>query len=417
MKFSKLSQLVLVSTTGLLVATLLAACQIVTVDYIFLASSAGSGTSSDGTIDVFAVDSESGALRTAISPISSGGSSPVAMAVTSNYQNLYVANQANNALVHFAIPPNGSLVQKDSVTLGAQGATPVSIAVNHAGTYLYVVSANLPGSIPGAALAVFQLGSDGAIGSSVANGGLDYWPLTIPGYSTDLVVPTAVTALVNNDAVFVTAFDKSAYNPGGATTSNANPGWAFGFAVGTGGALTASAGSPYQAGVKPTAVAADPTNRFVYVTDYASNELIGYTIQSGSTLNFLINGPFKTGNEPDAVVVDPRGKYIYVANALDSSVSAYAIDLATGTPSAAINVTGSQTNSTDTQPVSILVDPALGRFVYTANHLGNSVSGFQLNPDTGTLKPTQSTPYPSSATPTAIASVPHGSHSIQVVTP
>ena len=35
---------------------------------------------------------------------------------------------------------------------------------------------------------------------------------------------------------------------------------------------------PTKAGVKPSAIASDPTNRFVYVTDYASSQLIGYTI-------------------------------------------------------------------------------------------------------------------------------------------
>jgi hypothetical protein len=81
-----------------------------------------------------------------------------------------------------------------------------------------------------------------------------------------------------------------------------------------------------------------------------------------------------------------------------------------------VSPTGSATNSTDTEPVAIIVDASLGRFVYTANFLGNSVSGFRLNTDTGTIAPTQSTPYPSSAAPTAIASVPHGSHSTQSVT-
>ena len=41
MKFSKLSQLFLVSSIGLLVATLLTACQLVTIDYVFVSSSAG----------------------------------------------------------------------------------------------------------------------------------------------------------------------------------------------------------------------------------------------------------------------------------------------------------------------------------------------------------------------------------------
>ena len=145
--------------------------------------------------------------------------------------------------------------------------------------------------------------------------------------------------------------------------------------------------------------------------------MIGYTVQSGDVLDFMVNGPFKTGNEPSAIAIDPRGLYLYVSNALDSTVSAYVISLSTGTPSAAVNVTGSSLNATDTQPEAILVDPALGRFVYTANHLGNSVSGFLLNATTGTLKPTLSTPYPTGDAPTALASVPHGNHSTQSVTP
>jgi 6-phosphogluconolactonase (cycloisomerase 2 family) len=181
--------------------------------------------------------------------------------------------------------------------------------------------------------------------------------------------------------------------------------------------LTATSGSPYRAGVKPSAITSDPVNRFVYVTDFASNELIGYGIQSGGTLNFLVNGPFKTGNEPTSIVVDPRGIYIYVSNSLDSSITGYTIALPTGTPSTIVNATGAGVNATDTQPVAITVDPALGRFVYTVNHLGNSVSGFRLVPDSGVVSTTQATPYPTGANPTALVAVPHGNHSLQSVTP
>jgi 6-phosphogluconolactonase (cycloisomerase 2 family) len=419
MKFSKMSQLFLVSSIGLLVATLLTACQIVTIDFVFLASSAASGTAGDGQIFTYAVDSQSGALRTGGTTISSGGTYPVAMAVSPDYANLYVANQANNTLVHFTISLGGVLTQKDVVTLSNQGSTPVAIAVSASGTYLFVASASYPGAtgpLAGGALAVFPL-SGGTIGTAVANGPLSYWPLNLSGFSGDLIVPTGVTVLANSSAVFVTAYDKSAYNPGGSAASSANPGWVFGYTIGTGGALSQAAGGPFQAGTKPTALVADPTNRFVYVTDFANNTLIGYSLHSGNSLSYLINGPFKTGNEPTAITVDPRGKYLYVANSLDNSVSAYAIDLSTGSPSVAVNPTANAGNNTDTQPVAILVDPALGRFVYTANFLGNSVSGFRLDPNAGGLVANQATPYPSGAKPTAIASVPHGNHSIQSVTP
>jgi 6-phosphogluconolactonase len=408
MKFSKLSQLFLVSTIGLLVATLLTACQLVTIDYVFVASSGAASGSSNGQIDTFAADSESGALRRGAATVSSGGVDPVAMAVSGAYTNLYVANAGDDTVVHFAISPNGVLTAKDTVTLSGP---PVALAVNSAGTYLYVVSGT-----PSATLTEYSL-SSGTIGSAAAQESL-----VIPGFTTDAVVPTGVTVLANDsvvqgNAVYATVYDQSAYNPGGTTTSTAHPGWVFGFAIGSGGALAPSNGSPYQAGVKPSSIVSDPTDRFVYVTDFASNQLIGYGIESGSILNFLINGPFKTGNEPQSVAMDPRGKYLYIANALDSSVSAFVIDLSTGTPSAAVNPTGSSINSTDTEPLSVAVDPALGRFVYTANYLGNSVSGFRLDPNAGNLTPTQATPYPSDQKPTAVAIVPHGNHSLQSVAP
>jgi len=405
MKFSKLSQLFLVSTIGLLVASLLTSCEIVTIDYLFVASSAGSGTGSTGQISTYDVDSETDTLRTGQPIVNSGGTNPVSMAVTSDYANLYVANAGNSSVVHFSLSGSGVLTQKDVITAID---TPVAIAVNTANTYLYVVSGTTSATITAYSL------SSGAIGSVASQE-----TLTVPGYSSDTILPTGVNVLANSNAVYVTAYDQSAYNPGGTTTptSTANPGWVFGFAVGSGGALSATSGSPYKAGVKPSAIASDPTNRFVYVTDFASNQLIGYTVQSGNVLDFLINGPFKTGNEPASIAIDPRGLYIYVANALDSTVTAYNISLSTGTPTSVINAVGSSLNQTDTQPVAILVDAALGRFVYTANHLGDSISGFQLDPNTGALKSTLATPFPTGSAPAALVSVPHGNHSIESVTP
>jgi 6-phosphogluconolactonase len=67
--------------------------------------------------------------------------------------------------------------------------------------------------------------------------------------------------------------------------------------------------------------------------------------------------------------------------------------------------------------VAVIVDPAIGRFVYTANQQGNSISGFTLNADTGALVQNQSTPYPTGAHPAALIAVPHGNHAFQVTQP
>ena len=409
MKFSKLRQLLLVSAIGLVVATLFSGCQLVTIDYLFVATggstiSGSSTTCPNGEIETYAVDSESGAIRRANPEVCSGGTTPVALAVTPGYQNLYAANQADMNIVHFAVGNTGILTNKDTVTLST---TPVAMAVSPDGNTLYVVSGTTSATLTSYSL------SSGALGS-VTN----QVNLTLPGFPTDTVIATGVTVLASGNAVYVSAYDKSSYNPGGTTTSAAPPGWVFGFATGSGGALTPTPGSPYNAGVKPSGLTADPTNRFVYVTDFASNQLIGFGIYNNYQLNFLLNGPYKSGGEPSAIGVDPRGKFLYVSDALDSAVTAYVIDLPSGTPSAAVNTTGSSTNTTDTQPVAVAIDPALGRFVYTANYLGNSVSGFQLDPIAGTLKQTHATPYPLHGNkPTALILVPHGNHSTQTVTP
>jgi len=409
MKFNKLRQLFLVSALGLVVATLFSGCALVTVDYLFVATSAStvSGNSSacpNGEIETYAIDSQSGAIRNGAPQVCSGGTTPNVLAVSPGHQHLYVANQVDMNIVHFSIADNGVLTKKDSITLAAPAT---AMAISPDGNTLYALSGSTT-----ATLSAFPL-SSGAIATTPAA----QVSLTIPGNPDDLVVPTGVAVLPSGNAVYATAYDLSSYNPGGITTSTAVPGWIYGFTIGTSGALAPTPGSPYTAGVKPSGVSADPLNSYIYVTDYASNQLIGYGVYSGYTLNFLLNGPYKSGGQPTAITVDPRGRFIYVSNSLDSTVSAYVIDLATGTPSAAVNTSGSQLNSTDTQPVAVAVDPALGRFVYTANYLGNSVSGFRLDPVAGTLKPNQATPYPTGIHPTAIALVPHGNHSQQVVTP
>lgn len=389
MKFSNLRQLFLVSSIGLVVATLLTACQIVTVNYVFVANSGGSTATSDGTIEIFAADSESGALRTTLTPVDSGGVYPVAMTTTSDYANLYVANKTSGTVTHFTIASNGALTLKDSVSV----SSPVALAVNTAGTYLYVVSGTTSATLTEYAL------SSGTIGAAISQ------PLAV---SSDVMVPAGVTVLANTstvtgNGVYVATIDQ--------TTSL---GYVFGFTVGTGGALAATVSSPYQAGVKPSGIASDPTDSFVYVTDISSNHLIGYTILDGSTLHYMTSGPFSTGNQPTSVVVDPRGKYIYVTNSLDSTISAYAINLTTGVPTIAqSSSTGG--NATETDPIAIVIDPALGRFIYTANYLDDSVSGFVLDSSSGGVKQTPSTPYSAGSHPTALVAVPHGNHAVEVV--
>ena len=412
MKFSKMSQLFLVSIIGLLVAAGLTACQLVSIDYVFVADSAGTSPGSAGQIETYAVDAHSGALRIVNPAVPSGGVKPVSMAVSGNYFHLYVANAASKNVVHFTIADSGVVTKADTITVPD---TPVAVAVSAASDFLYVVYGTTS-----ATLAEYPLSTTGTIGTLASQ-----QLLTVPGFSSDTIVPTGVALIPNNNnatvappsnAVYVSTYDSSAYNPGGTATSTANPGWVFGFVIGSNGALTPATNSPYKAGVKPSGITADPVSRFVYVTDFASNQLIGYSVQTSGGLNFLVNGPFRTGNQPSAIAIDPRGLYIYEANSLDSTIGGYVISLPNGTPSAIVSTSSTLVFNTDTQPVAIALEPAIGRFIYTTNYLGNSISGFRYDPQTGAVAQTQATPYPSGANPTALAIVPHGNHSLQAVT-
>ena len=113
----------------------------------------------------------------------------------------------------------------------------------------------------------------------------------------------------------------------------------------------------------------------------------------------LPGNPFPAGNQPSALVLDPTANYAFVANAGDSSVTAYS------TSNGALKRLGSFT--TGLQPVAIGLDPSTNHFLYTANFLGNNVSGFELTTTNGPLINTQNTPYASNAQPTAVAAIPH----------
>jgi len=135
------------------------------------------------------------------------------------------------------------------------------------------------------------------------------------------------------------------------------------------------------------------------VTDYASGNVRGYTVGSSGSLTTLSGSPFAAGNQPTAVVIDPSYPYAYVANSLDSTVTAYSIS------SGALTSIG--TYATGLQPVAMGIDPSTNHFLYTANFLGDTVSGFELSTSAGTLLVSQYSPYSTNAEPVALAAVPH----------
>ena len=178
----------------------------------------------------------------------------------------------------------------------------------------------------------------------------------------------------------------------------------FAFTVANSTLIPVNNGVPVAAGIYPSGITTDPTGAYVYVTDSSSNTVLGFAANSGS-LTPLPGSPYNTGNQPSAVIVDGKGLYAYVANGQDSTVSAYSMS------SGVLGSIG--TFTTSTQPVAIGIDPSLNEYLFTANFLGNSVSGFQIQPGSGSLINSKGTPFTASANPTAVAAIPHGATSKQ----
>ncbi|MGA2808467.1 MAG: beta-propeller fold lactonase family protein [Terracidiphilus sp.] len=418
MKFNKSGQLLLVSAASLLVAGLVTACGTLTVDFVYVTSSKAAGTNNYGEINVFEVDSESGHMRQIpTSPFPSGGRNPVAEAVSTDATNLYVVNQDDNTIVQFVIGNDGKLYPQN--TNNTPGIYPLAVAVN--GSNLFVLNTYQPLPVCSTAapcsgsIAVFPIlaptstGSD-ALGTPVANGSLNYWPLSLPGKPGDVLEPTALNVLPSGAFVYVTAYD---------TTASAN--YIFGFSIGSGGALTPLNGgaplgggtfavgtcpsaylsAPYVVGTCPSAIGSDSTSAYIYVADSANGQIHGYSVASDGTLAQLNGSPFPAGNQPSAIVADAKYPYLYVANVLDSTITAYSIS------SGALTSLG--TYATGSQPVAIGIDPSTNHFLYSANFLGNNLSGFELSSTAGTLLNAQNSPFAASAQPTAVAAIPHGS--------
>jgi 6-phosphogluconolactonase (cycloisomerase 2 family) len=401
MKFSRSSQLLLVAAASLAAASLITACETLTVDFVFVASNKAAGANNYGEIDVFEINSESGRMRQIpTSPFPSEGRDPVAEAVSADYQNLFVVNQDDNTIVQFIVGNDGKLYPYN--TVNTPGIFPLAIAANKSNVFVVDTYQPLPlcstadpcsGSVAVYPLTAATSNTPIGLGTPATNPAVSaqFWPLTLTGANAShVILPTAVNVLGSGAYVYVAAYDSS-------VTPSA--GYVFGFSVGSGGVLTAVPGSPFAAGDQPSAIASDGKSAYVYVTDSVRGDVLGYAVGSTGALTTLSGSPYPAGNDPTGVVVDPTYAYAYVSNSTDATVTAYSMS------SGVLTRIGSY--ATGLQPVALGVDPSTNHFLFTVNFLDNTVSDFELSATAGTLLNAQFSPFGTSAQPVAAAAIPH----------
>jgi 6-phosphogluconolactonase (cycloisomerase 2 family) len=416
MKLNTIGRATLASIVSLAVGLGITACSrdyVLAYVYATTAKPLAAG-SNNGGVSAYAVDYQTGSLvPLADSPLAAG-KNPVTLVAAPNGLSLYVVNHDDSTVMQFSIGTDGKLYLKNTINI--TGSFPTAAAIDTAGKFLYVTF-------------TYQLGPGGQQLYSPASpgpGGITVFPINADG---GLGTASTVNVGTNPVAIAISPVTASAPSYVYVVDQEASPNaTVLGFAQNAStGALTPTPGTVittvagktvatgYGAGVTPSAIAADASSRFVYVTDQATNQVFGNGIGAGGTLVPMNTGPVPTGQLPVAVTVDPRAKFLYVANNTSGSVSAYAIDQASGAP---VGTAGSTSTTVGPRPNCVAIEPALGRYLYTSNNLDNSISALKLDPHTGALTQVQNTPFPSSGLPTCVVAVRNGtSHPNQIVNP
>jgi 6-phosphogluconolactonase (cycloisomerase 2 family) len=372
-----------------------------TVGYLYTTTA----QDSTGLVNGYKIDYQQGYLvQLANSPISSGGRYPITVIASPDHLSLYVVNRDDSDIVHFLIGTDGKIYPQKTYNITGSFATDASIDAS--GKFLYVTftyqntiladgtqqQLYTPANPGPGGVTIFPINTGGTLGSpSTFNLGR---------------APVKISAASPNHFVYVVAQDS-------ATAANL-----FGFSQNTStGALTALPGitinpgnvasTGYPSGVTPAGVTVDAAGSHVYVTDRASNNLLGYSVGSNGVPSLIAT--VKTGVQPGGMTIDSSGKFLYVASYGDGAVNGYTF-ASNGAP--VISTVSSSTQAgTGTTCLAMMNAPATGTpshavYLYASNQLSNNVSGVQMSAADGSLRQIQNTPFGANTLPTCLVAVP-----------
>jgi 6-phosphogluconolactonase (cycloisomerase 2 family) len=381
---------------------------------------------------------------------------------TSHFDGLVVVSTQGDAVMQtFSLDlGNGQMTQINNVNGPPTVGVATSVLIDPAGAFAYVASqvpctpnvptnTTLTGAVQGA-IFVYPINSDGTLGAH-AN------PTYLPGNTTypggfptcgldDSTNPNpggSPSAMVMDSAgkyLFVAEAPEAAiYTTNTNTTpvqtvATLNSTGVVVYAIGSGGALTQVAGSPFALPVQlggqppqPSALAVTPTvyptldapcsthtpptSEDLYVTDYENDLIFNYTVSSTGSLTLVpTNGSTQgipTGTRPNGVAVDPCNRFVYVGNQQGDSVSAYTICNVVSLPLCPIGdysllaVAGSPFNSGNGAG-PLTVDP-YGGFLYVLASNADAMYAYKISSTNGALTPMTPAFVATGVFPTSIA--------------
>lgn len=303
---------------------------------------------------------------------------PVALALHPSKNFMYVISQAAGTISGFSIDhttgiltPVGTATAPTPVCASASAcSTPVSLGINSAGTFLFVLS---QGAVPPASptapatISVFSIDTTRGLLTPIAGSPFSFASVAAPN-------PQFLAMAPNGNSFYV---------------SNGSSGTISAFSIAASGTPSEIAGSPFTAGAFMSGLVIDSKGQFLYAADQVNNKVASFSIQSGGALAPVAGSPFSTGLGPVALTLDSAGATLFSANQAGASVSVFKTASGALTP-----VAGSPFSvvSTGNPQTAFLTVDTTNTFLYVGNPGTRNISAFTIHTD-GSLAPLSLSPF------------------------
>jgi 6-phosphogluconolactonase len=316
-------------------------------DYVYAAIPAVS------QIAIYREDPNSGILTQLDNTPVAAGPAVQALVLHPSKKFLYAANSAESDISLFTIATDGVLTEvtpRTPVSNGTEATTPMMLAMDPGGAYLYV--GNAGAAFP--SVSVFSInstsgqltqisGSPFTIGISplnmalAPNGGVLYITgAGSPGYIEAYTISSGVLKFLEYVQPGVNPYG-IAISPNGSYlyTATTGDGSVEQYSIGSDGSLTSIA-TPIGGLAAPVALLVNNSSQYLYVasegnTTGSSTNLIGYSIGTNGSLTVLASSPFTTNAGPEAIASDTLGNYLFVGNQSTPVVESFGLSTSTGT--------------------------------------------------------------------------------------
>ena len=302
--------------------------------------------------------------------------SPNGIALAPSKKFLYSVNSGNNTISTFSVASDGSLTQTGG-QMPEGGSSPFAAAIDPSGQYLLVTN-SLGDPVTGTdgSISVFSINSSTGALTSIGS----------PIYANS--DPTQILFTHSGKFVYV---------------ANPNIGAVTGFSF-SAGVLTPVPNAPAFSGSQASALAVDGGDNFLYVANTTAinpglstiGNISGFLIDPNSgTLTPMLGSPFTSsfGTGPSALAVDPSNRFLYATTPGSSySIWCFSITPVTGVPTA---VTGSPFSLSSGGQFALF--DLTGNYFYIGNQAGSNIVGYTYNTSTGVLTAITSSPFSTGA--------------------